>query len=368
MHRGYAPTVLVVDDDAAIRRVVRTVLEADGFTVVEATDGDAGDRLLDAATPRHADVVVLDVMMPGRRRRRGLPPASITMATRVVMLTARDDARPGRRPIEAGADAYLVKPFSAIELLDAVEACGRRGDARNPPERRSAVRCRDPDAESLAHQLDRFASDVGELYRRQKERAEELEDALAVDADRVPRDLRSMAYVVEAKDAYTGQHLERCRVYGNALMQAMGVADDYPDAEFGFMLHDVGKVGVPERILNKPGPLTAAEWRVMRTHPVIGYQILQGIPFMQNAAQIVRCHHEMFDGNGYPAGLRGEEIPLPARVFRRRRVRRHDDRPPVPSIAGRGAGDRGDPAHGRHAVRPRRRRVPRPRRPLPQRL
>ena len=124
-----------------------------------------------------------------------------------------------------------------------------------------------------------------------------------------------MAYVVEAKDAYTGQHLERCRVYGNALMQAIGTASDYPDAEFGFMLHDVGKVGVPERVLNKPGPLTAAEWRVMRTHPVIGYQILQGIPFMQNAAQIVRCHHEMFDGNGYPAGLRREEIPLPARVF-----------------------------------------------------
>ncbi|MGH9184196.1 MAG: HD-GYP domain-containing protein, partial [Acidimicrobiales bacterium] len=82
-----------------------------------------------------------------------------------------------------------------------------------------------------------------------------------------------------------------------------------------FLLHDVGKVGVPERILNKPGLLTAAEWRVMRTHPVIGYQILQPIPFMDNAAQVVRCHHEMFDGNGYPAGLRADAIPLPARAF-----------------------------------------------------
>jgi ribonuclease P protein subunit RPR2 len=127
--------------------------------------------------------------------------------------------------------------------------------------------------------------------------------------------VRSMAYVVEAKDAYTGQHLERCRVYGNALMDALGVAADYPDAEFGFLLHDVGKVGVPERILNKPGPLTAAEWRVMRTHPIIGYQILQGIPFMTSAASIVRCHHEMWDGAGYPEGLRRDEIPLPARVF-----------------------------------------------------
>mgnify|MGYP002336464902 CR=1 FL=1 len=124
-----------------------------------------------------------------------------------------------------------------------------------------------------------------------------------------------MAYVVEAKDAYTGQHLERCRLYGVALMDALGVTSQYPDAEFGFLLHDVGKVGVPEAILNKPGPLSAAEWRVMRTHPTIGYQILAGIPGMEHAAEVVRCHHETWIGDGYPAGLAGEEIPLPARVF-----------------------------------------------------
>jgi ribonuclease P protein subunit RPR2 len=168
---------------------------------------------------------------------------------------------------------------------------------------------------SLEQQLERFAVDVGELYRRQKERAEQLEDALVQMRTTFLETVRSMAYVVEAKDAYTGQHLERCRVYGNTVMQALGVADDYPDAEYGFLLHDVGKVGVPERILNKPGPLTAAEWRVMRTHPIIGYQILQGIPFMTTAASIVRCHHEMWDGAGYPEGLKGEQIPLPARVF-----------------------------------------------------
>jgi HD-GYP domain-containing protein (c-di-GMP phosphodiesterase class II) len=104
-------------------------------------------------------------------------------------------------------------------------------------------------------------------------------------------------------------------VYGLALLTAIGVAPDFPDAEFGFLLHDVGKVGVPERILNKPGPLTAAEWRVMRTHPTIGYQILAGIPGMENAAEIVRCHHEMWCGDGYPAGLAKEDIPLPASVF-----------------------------------------------------
>lgn len=170
-------------------------------------------------------------------------------------------------------------------------------------------------AATLHAQLDRFATDVGELYRRQKERSEELEHALSSLRLAYRETVRSMAFVVEAKDAYTGQHLERCRVYGLALLTAIGVADDYPDAEFGFLLHDVGKVGVPERILNKPGPLTAAEWRVMRTHPTIGYQILSGIPNMENAAEIVRCHHEMWSGDGYPAGLAKDAIPLPARVF-----------------------------------------------------
>jgi ribonuclease P protein subunit RPR2 len=170
-------------------------------------------------------------------------------------------------------------------------------------------------AASLQCQLERFALDVGELYGRQRERAELLENALGQMRTTFLETVRSMAYVVEAKDAYTGQHLERCRVYGNALMQALGVASEYPDAEYGFLLHDVGKVGVPERILNKPGPLTSAEWRVMRTHPIIGYQILQAIPFMTSAASIVRCHHEMWDGAGYPEGLKGDEIPLPARVF-----------------------------------------------------
>jgi HD-GYP domain-containing protein (c-di-GMP phosphodiesterase class II) len=168
---------------------------------------------------------------------------------------------------------------------------------------------------SLHAQLERFATDVGELYRQQKERSAQLEAALDSMRLAYRETVRSMAYVVEAKDAYTGQHLERCRIYGVTLMQALGVADEFPDAEFGFLLHDVGKVGVPEAILNKPGPLTAAEWRVMRTHPTIGYQILSGIPGMENAAEVVRCHHEMWSGEGYPAGLQGEQIPLPARVF-----------------------------------------------------
>jgi ribonuclease P protein subunit RPR2 len=171
------------------------------------------------------------------------------------------------------------------------------------------------DAEALEHQARRFAEDAVAAYKREKARAQELEEALSTLQTAYLETIRSLAFVVEAKDAYTGQHLERCRVYGVALMQALGIEKDFPDAQYGFLLHDAGKVGVPERILGKPGPLTAAEWRVMRTHPLIGYQMVASIPFLRNAAEIVRSHHEMFDGSGYPAGLKREEIPLPARVF-----------------------------------------------------
>src|SRR5437868_1660175 len=171
------------------------------------------------------------------------------------------------------------------------------------------------DPEALQRQLLVFTQDITEIYKRERSRAEELEVALAELKTAYLETIRSLAFVVEAKDAYTGQHLERCRVYGTALMEALGIADEYPDAEYGFLLHDSGKVGIPERILNKPGPLTAAEWRVMRTHPLIGYQMVAGIPFLTTAAQIVRGHHEMFDGSGYPEGLEREGIPLPARVF-----------------------------------------------------
>src|SRR4051812_5629140 len=133
---------------------------------------------------------------------------------------------------------------------------------------------------SLERQLERFALDVGELYRGQKERAELLEKNLVHMRTTFLETVRSMAYVVEAKDAYTGQHLERCRVYGNTLMQALGVAAEYPDAEYGFLLHDVGKVGVPERILNKPGPLSAAEWRGGRAPPAHRHPIPEGLPLL----------------------------------------------------------------------------------------
>jgi ribonuclease P protein subunit RPR2 len=128
--------------------------------------------------------------------------------------------------------------------------------------------------------------------------------------------MKSLARVVEAKDECTRGHLDRAQSYGLAL--ATRVAPDLarrPATAFGFFLHDLGKVGIPERVLCKPGPLTLDEWGVMRAHPMIGAQILEPFRFLAEAVAVVRHHHERFDGSGYPYGLAGDDIPLAARIF-----------------------------------------------------
>jgi len=174
----------------------------------------------------------------------------------------------------------------------------------------------DPETSSLADQLKVFAREVGVLYTAERVRARELEDALDAARDMYVATMKSLAQVVEAKDPTTRGHLDRTAHYG--LKLAAKVAPDLaakPEMAYGFFLHDIGKVGIPESILCKSGPLTELEWIVMKSHPHMGARIVEPIPFMGEAVEIVRCHHERFDGNGYPSGLRGEEIPLGARIF-----------------------------------------------------
>jgi HD-GYP domain-containing protein (c-di-GMP phosphodiesterase class II) len=128
--------------------------------------------------------------------------------------------------------------------------------------------------------------------------------------------MKSLARVVEAKDECTRGHLDRAQHYGLALAQRIAPAlARRPETAFGFFLHDLGKVGVPERVLRKPGALTVEEWGVMRAHPMIGAQILEPFRFLAEGVDVVRHHHERFDGGGYPYGLAGTRIPLAARIF-----------------------------------------------------
>ncbi len=163
------------------------------------------------------------------------------------------------------------------------------------------------EAATRERQLERYAADLREVFKQERSRAQELRRSYKAT-------VLALANAVEARDAYTGRHAQRVAAYGLRIAHAAGVAVD-SQVEFGFLLHDVGKVAVPDAILFKPGPLTAEERALMTAHPTIGWEILRHVDFLDDAKSVVRHHHERWDGQGYPDGLAGEAIPLPARVF-----------------------------------------------------
>ncbi len=158
-------------------------------------------------------------------------------------------------------------------------------------------------------QLERYATDLRDVFKAERARAEELRDSYVAT-------VRALTNAVEARDAYTGKHAERVSAYGLLLTRHIdpALAED-PQTEFGFLLHDVGKIAIPDQVLHKPEDLRSDESELMRRHVVIGWEIVSAVPFLERAAQIVRAHHERWDGRGYPDGLAGEEIPLAARIF-----------------------------------------------------
>jgi HD-GYP domain-containing protein (c-di-GMP phosphodiesterase class II) len=158
-------------------------------------------------------------------------------------------------------------------------------------------------------QLERYAADLREVFKQERARAQELRRSYMAT-------VRALSNAVEARDAYTGKHAERVAAYGIELAGAAGLdIAASPQIEFGFLLHDVGKVGVPDAILFKSSSLTEEEYALVRRHPVIGSEILRDVDFLGEGKLVVRHHHERWDGSGYPDGLSGESIPLAARVF-----------------------------------------------------
>ncbi|MFL5918853.1 MAG: HD-GYP domain-containing protein [Gaiellaceae bacterium] len=158
-------------------------------------------------------------------------------------------------------------------------------------------------------QLQRYAADLRETFKEERARAQELRDSYVAT-------VRALTHAVEARDAYTGKHAERVAAYALEIGAAIGQRwAGSPEVEFGFLLHDIGKVAVPDSILHKPEPLTGPEREVIKQHPVTGWEIVRQVDFLGAASDVVRHHHERWDGDGYPDGLKGEEIPLTARVF-----------------------------------------------------
>jgi ribonuclease P protein subunit RPR2 len=165
------------------------------------------------------------------------------------------------------------------------------------------------DAAAREQQLERYAADLRESFKRERAQAEELRRSYKAT-------VQALSNAVEARDAYTGKHAERVTAYGLEVARVIGMSvEDAPELEFGFLLHDIGKVAIPDAILYKPEALTVSERALMEQHPVIGSEIVRGIEFLSGAIQVVRSHHERWDGAGYPDRLSAEDIPLAARVF-----------------------------------------------------
>jgi putative nucleotidyltransferase with HDIG domain len=173
----------------------------------------------------------------------------------------------------------------------------------------SELAMRERQAADKELQLERYAADLRETFKQERARSQQLRESYMLT-------VRALASAVEARDAYTGRHAERVAAYGLEIASACGMSlADEPQIEFGFLLHDVGKVAVPDAILFKPGPLTAIERAVIEQHPITGTEIVRDIAFLGAARDVIRSHHERWDGAGYPDGLMRDAIPLSARVF-----------------------------------------------------
>jgi ribonuclease P protein subunit RPR2 len=291
---------LLVDDDDGLRALLRTTFEAVDVEVDEASNAATARDRIDAARP---DAIVLDVSMPGLDGAAFCAQLKASRATRdipVVLLTGSEMADEATAA-EVGADAFMLKPFSPLELLAIVERVA--GGLHATPFRASGKRQTD-------EQLLLYARDLRHLLEVERGQRRLLQDAYH-------ETVTALASALESKDTGTGEHSQRVHRYAVELAQEMApelVEDE--SVEYGFMLHDVGKIGIPDYILQKPGPLTSNERRLMQTRTVLGEQLLRGVTFLQERGlEIVRSHHERWDGRGYPDRRVGDEIPVAARVF-----------------------------------------------------
>jgi putative two-component system response regulator len=258
--------VLVVDDEAANRNLLVRLLTRDGYDTDTAANGDEALRALERAKP---DLVLLDIEMPaldGFEVCAQIKQRPDTRLLPIVLVTGLGDRERRIRGIRAGCDDFITKPFDSDELKARV---------------RSLIRL--------------------------KQYTDDLDSAEAI--------LRSLALTIEARDAYTQEHCDRLASYSVELGRHLGLpAEDLAALQRGGYLHDIGKIGIPDALLLKPTKLTPAEFELMKQHTVIGDRLCGELRSLKLVRQIVRHHHERFDGSGYPDGLRGDEIPLLAQI------------------------------------------------------
>jgi response regulator RpfG family c-di-GMP phosphodiesterase len=267
--------ILVVDDSHIIRSIVETGLSQAGFQVVTASHGK---EALDIIHEKKPDLILSDIAMPvmdGFALCREIQSDETLKLSPFVVMSTNSERGHMKRMLEIGAAAYIVKPFNIDQLVFLIE---------------------------------KILSDHFMLLLKEKER-------LDLERSAMLSSITSLSTALEARDAYTRGHSEAVARIITGMIEMTGASDqEIESAIIGGRLHDIGKIGVRDSVLLKPGKLTVDEYDQIKQHPIIGRDILQSIPSLSNVIDIVYHHHERFDGNGYPEKLKGSEIPLWARI------------------------------------------------------
>lgn len=293
-----SPLILVVDDEPAIRDVLSEGLRDSGYQCTLASNGI---EALEEINRRDYSLVLSDIDMPGmdgvkllQAVKKARPDVEVVMVTGVV------DVEVAVRAIRMGASDYLTKPFNFDEVRFTIERA---------LERQRLIQ------ENRAYQRNleaKVAERTAELVLRNRE----IESLFAKLQTSYETTLEALAAALDTRDTETQGHSARVSEYTVLIAERMGVKEpELTEIRRGALLHDVGKIGISDAVLRKPGKLSPEEWIEMRRHPEMGYRILSGINFLEKSLPIVIAHQERFDGSGYPKGLKGEEIPLGARIF-----------------------------------------------------
>jgi putative two-component system response regulator len=294
-------TILIADDDEGIVMLLRTLCESRGYRTIAASNGR---EAVEMAVQNLPDLIVMDGTMPeksGFDATRELKSNPLTEHIPIVMLTGLRTREDRLRGIAAGANDFLTKPVDGEEFALRVSNNLKIKEYHDFLEHHGRI-----------------------LEEKVRERTEEIRNALeklktanSLVTQGYIDTIYRLAVVSEFKDEDTGAHIKRIGFFTKELASVLGMGDDFIEAIYhASMMHDIGKVGIPDSIMLKPGALNDEEWKIMKSHAETGARILSGSdsPYLSMAEQIALSHHERWDGSGYPAGLQGEAIPLAARI------------------------------------------------------
>jgi response regulator RpfG family c-di-GMP phosphodiesterase len=283
--------LLIVDDELAHRNLMVIMLEEAGMTCTAVPNAT---EALSHLREQPVEAVIADLNMPGlsgmdllAEVRRHYPDLVYLMATGL------DDVQAGVRAMRQGADDYLIKPLQIDEVMVSLERAFRKHD--------------------LEQEVEHYRQNLEKLVCK---RTVQLQSALGRVEQNYADTLDALGAGIDLRDGQTGGHSRRVALYAmNIMAKLSGTVEQHKSLVMGAWLHDIGKLAIPDAILLKPGPLTKAERKVMENHVQIGYDLIKRVSFLADAAEIVLTHHEHWDGNGYPNGLAGSDIPLNSRIF-----------------------------------------------------